>query len=81
VWYNSGLVPGEEEGVGVELTTAEQDRFSGYLESFDRLTGARRTRALCGEAERLCCRRIAAFSPGAGGDATRRAAGATPGPR
>ena len=72
----------------MELTAAEQDLFSEYLATFDQLTGDRRTRMLLGEtvrgiigAESLCCSRIAAFSPCAGGRAARRAAGAAHGPR
>jgi hypothetical protein len=72
----------------MELTAAEQDLFGTYLGSFESLTGDRRTRTLFGEtvrgvigAESLCCSRIAAFSPGAGGDAARRTAGAADGPR
>ncbi len=72
----------------MELTAAEQDLFSAYLATFDWLTGDRRTRTLLGEtvrgiiaAESLCCSRIAAFSPGAGGVQARRAAGAADGPR
>ena len=72
----------------MELTAAEQDLFSAYLATFDSLTGDRRTRTLLGEtvrgiigAESLCCSRIAAFSPCAGGDQARRAAGAAHGPR
>ncbi len=72
----------------MELTAAEQDLFGTYLGTFDSLAGDRRTRTLFGEtvrgiigAESLCCSRIAAFSPCAGGDATRRAAGAADGPR
>ena len=72
----------------MELTAAEQDLVGAYLGSFASLTGDHRTRTLFGEtvrgiigAERWCCSRIAAFSPGAGGDAARRAAGAADGPR
>jgi len=72
----------------MELSAAEQDLFGAYLATFDRLTGDRRTRTLLREtvrgiigAESLCCSRIAAFSPCAGGDQARRAAGAAPGPR
>ena len=72
----------------MELTAAEQDLFSAYLATFDPLTGGRRTRTLLGEtvrgiigAESLCCSRIAAFSPCAGGGQARRAAGAAHGPR
>jgi hypothetical protein len=72
----------------MELTAAEQDLFGAYLGDFAGLTGDQRTRALLGEtvrgiigAESLCCSRIAAFSPCAGGDAARRAAGAAHGPR
>ena len=72
----------------MELTAAERDLFGEYLGSFDSLTGDRRTRAVFAEtvrgiigSESLCCARIAAFSPGAGGDQARRAAGAADGPR
>jgi hypothetical protein len=72
----------------MELRAAEQGLFEAYLGDFDRLTGDRRTRTLFGEivrgiigAESLCCSRIAAFSPCAGGDEARRAAGAADGPR
>ncbi len=72
----------------MELTAAEQDLFGAYLATFDRLTGDRRTRTLLREtvrgiigAESLCRSRIAAFSPCAGGDQARRAAGAAHGPR
>ncbi len=72
----------------MELTAAEHDLFSAYLATFDRLAGDRRTRTLLREtvrgiigAESLCCSRIAAFSPCAGGGQARRAAGAAPGAR
>ncbi len=72
----------------MELSAAEQDLFGAYLATFDQLTGDRRTRTLLREtvrgiigAESLCCSRIAAFSPCAGGDQARRAAGAAHGPR
>jgi hypothetical protein len=72
----------------MELTAAGQDLVGAYLRGFDSLSGDRRTRALFGEtvrgiigAESLRCRRIAACSPWAGGDAARRAAGAAHGPR
>ncbi len=72
----------------MELTAAERDLFGEYLGSFDSLTGDRRTRAVFAEtvrgiigSESLCCRRIAAFSPCAGGDQARRPAGAAHGPR
>ncbi len=62
----------------MDLTTAEADLFSAYLGSFTGLAGDRRTARLVSEtirgiigAERLCCSRIAAFSPWAGGDALR----------
>ncbi len=58
----------------MELTAPEQDLLGTYLEGFDRLTGDRRTRTVLREtvrgiigAESLCCSRIAAFSPWAGG--------------
>ena len=77
-----------EKGAGMELTAAERDLFSEYLGGFDSLTGDRRTRTVFHEtvrgiigAESLCCSRIAAFSPCAGGRAARRAAGAAHGPR
>jgi hypothetical protein len=80
------MVAGEEGAM--ELTAAEQDLFSEYLATFDRLAGDRRTRTVLHEtvrgiigAESLCCSRIAAFSPCAGGRAARRAAGAADGPR
>ena len=72
----------------MELTAAERDLFGEYLGSFDSLTGDPRTRTLFAEtvrgiigAESLCCRRIAAFSPCAGGDQARRPAGAAHDPR
>lgn len=72
----------------MEVPAAAQDLFGQYLGSFDSLAGDRRTRTLLGETvrgiiggESLCCSRIAAFSPCAGGDAARRAAGAAHGPR
>ena len=72
----------------MELTAAERDLFSEYMGGFDSLTGDRRTRTVFHEtvrgiigAESLCCSRIAAFSPCAGGRAARRAAGAAHGPR
>jgi hypothetical protein len=72
----------------VELTAAERDLFGAYVGHFDGLAGDRRTRTLVGEvvrgiigSESLCCSRIAAFSPCAGGDGARRAAGAAHGPR
>jgi hypothetical protein len=72
----------------MELSIAEGDLFAEYLGSFASLAGDRRTRTLLGEtvrgiigAESLCCSRIAAFSPCAGGDGARRAAGAAHGPR
>ena len=70
------------------LTATERDLFTAYLGGFQELMGDRRTRALFQEtvrgisgAESLCCSRIAAFSPWAGGDAPRRGAGAAHGPR
>ena len=72
----------------MELSAAEQDLFGAYLATFDRLTGDRRTRTLLREtvrgiigAESLCCSRIAAFSPCAGGGQARGATGAAHGPR
>ena len=72
----------------MELTAAERDLFSEYLGGFDSLTGDRRTGTVFHEtvrgiigAESLCCSRIAAFSPCAGGGQARRAAGAAPGAR
>ena len=72
----------------MELTAAEHDLVGAYLRGVDGLTGDRRTRTLFGAtvrgiiaAESLRCSRIAAFSPGAGGDAARRAAGAAHDPR
>ena len=80
------MVAGEEGAM--ESTAAERDLFGEYLGSFDSLTGDRRTRAVFAEtvrgiigSERLCCSRIAAFSPCAGGDQARRPAGAAHGPR
>ena len=59
----------------MELTAPEQDLLSTYLAGFDRLTGDQRTRTVFREtvrgiigAESLCCSRIAAFSPWAGGE-------------
>jgi hypothetical protein len=67
----------------MELTAAEGDLFSTYLGRFTSLAGDRRTATLLGEAvrgiiaaESLCCARIAAFSPCAGGQAPRREAAA-----
>jgi hypothetical protein len=72
----------------MELTAAEGALFADYLSSFDSLAGDRRTRTLVHETVRgiigagsVCCSRIAAFSPGAGGDQARRATGAAHGPR
>ena len=72
----------------MELTAAEQDLLGGYLAGFASLAGDRRPRTLLGAvvqgiigSESLCCSRIAAFSPQAGGGGTWRAAGATDGPR
>jgi len=72
----------------MELTAAEGELLGGYLGSFTGLAGDRRTRTLLGEtvrgiigSERLCCSRIAAFSPWAGGDQARRGAGAAHGAR
>jgi hypothetical protein len=72
----------------VELSAAEGELFAGYLDGFGSLAGDRRTRALLGAtvrgiigAESLCCSRIAAFSPCAGGEQARGAAGAAHGPR
>ncbi len=80
------MVAGEEGAM--ELTAAERDLFGEYLGSFDSLTGDRRTRAVFAEtvrgiigSESLCCSRIAAFSPWAGGGQARRGAGAADGPR
>jgi hypothetical protein len=59
----------------MELTAPEQDVLGAYLDGFDRLTGDQRTRTAFREtvrgiigAESLCCSRIAAFSPWAGGE-------------
>ena len=59
----------------MELTAPEQDLLGAYLAGFDRLTGDQRTRTAFREAvrgiiggESLCCSRIAAFSPWAGGE-------------
>ena len=67
----------------MELTAAESDLFRAYLGDFTGLAGDRRTATLLGEtvrgiigAESLCCARIAAFSPCAGGQAPRREAAA-----
>ena len=72
----------------MELSAAEGDLFTGYLGGFSSLAGDQRTRTLLGETvrgiiggESLCCSRIAAFSPCAGGDAAWRAAGAADAPR
>lgn len=72
----------------MELTAAAADVLSGYLGSFTALAGDRRTAWLLGEtvrgiigSESLCCSRIAAFSPWAGGGQARRGAGAADGPR
>jgi len=72
----------------MELTAAETDVLGGYLDSFTALAGDRRTAWLLGEtvrgiigSESLCCSRIAAFSPWAGGGQARRGAGAAHGPR
>ena len=80
------MVAGEEGAM--ELRAVERDLFGEYLGSFDSLTGDRRTRAVFAEtvrgiigSESLCCSRIAAFSPCAGGDQARRPAGAAHGPR
>jgi hypothetical protein len=58
----------------MELNAHEGDLFAAYLASFTSLAGDRRTAALLGEtvrgiiaSESLCCSRIAAFSPWAGG--------------
>lgn len=73
---------------GMELMATAQGLFGAYLGSFASLAGDRRTRTLFDETVRgiigagsLCCSRIAAFSPCAGGDGARRAAGAADGPR
>jgi hypothetical protein len=54
----------------MELTAREQDLVSGYLDTFTRLAGDRRTATLLGAtirgilgSESLVCSRIAAFSP------------------
>ena len=72
----------------MELTAAETDVLSGYLGSFTTLAGDRRTAWLVAEtvrgiigSESLCCSRIAAFSPWAGGEQAWRGAGAAGGPR
>ena len=72
----------------MEVTAGEADVLSGYLGSFAALAGDRRTAWLLGEtvrgiigSESLCCSRIAAFSPWAGGEQARRGAGAAHGPR
>ncbi len=72
----------------MEVTAAEGDVLSAYLGRFTSLAGDRRTATLLGEtvrgiiaAESLCCARIAAFSPCAGRQQARRAAGAAHGPR
>ena len=69
---------GSREEAGMELIAAEHDLFSAYLSSFGGLTGDRRTRTLFEAtvrgilgAESLCCNRIAAFSPWAGGGGAR----------
>ncbi len=62
----------------MELNPAENDLFASYLSSFTPLAGDRRTACLLGEtvrgiiaSESLCCSKIAAFSPWAGGVAAR----------
>lgn len=70
------------------VTAAEADVLSDYLARFAALAGDRRTAWLLAEtvrgiigSESLCCSRIAACSPWAGGDPARRKAGAAHGPR
>jgi len=60
----------------MELREAEEALFGGYLAHFAELSGGRRTRAVFNEtvrgiigSESLCCNRIAALSPPAGGHA------------
>jgi hypothetical protein len=62
----------------MDLTPREDDLFAGFLEPFVELAGDRRTARLLGGvvrgivgSESLVCRRIAAFSPCAGGRAAR----------
>ncbi len=81
------MEPDGQEGA-MELTAAETDVLGGYLDGFTALAGDRRTAWLLGEtvrgiigSESLCCSRIAALSPCAGGDQARRPAGAAHGPR
>jgi hypothetical protein len=57
----------------MDLSAAEQDLFTDYLATFAHLAGDARTRQVLAAtvrgiigAERLCCARIAAFSPGTG---------------
>ena len=68
------------------LGTAARDLLGAYLAPFDGLAGDRRARALVGAtvrgsiaSESLVCSRIAAFSPCAGGDGARGAAGSAHG--
>ena len=70
----------------MELTGAETDLLSEYLSSFTTLAGDRRTGRLLGQtvrgimgSESLCCSRIAAFSPWAGGGGVWRKTGAAHG--
>ncbi len=62
----------------MELRAHETDLLHDYLTPFTALAGDRRTARLLGEtvrgiiaSESLCCSRIAAFSPGSCGHATR----------
>lgn len=62
----------------MDLNEAERDLFASYLSEFTTLAGDRRTASLLSEtirgiiaSESLCCSRIAAFSPWAGGVAAR----------
>jgi len=66
----------------MELTAAETDVLSGYLDGFTALAGDRRTARLLGEtvrgiigSESLRCSRIAAFSPWPSDGQTWRGAG------
>jgi hypothetical protein len=62
----------------MDLTTGEDDVLARYLEPFARLAGDARTRRLLDAtirgiigAESLCVARVAAFSPGPGGQPLR----------
>ena len=66
----------------MDLTAAESDLFAAYLAPFSALAGDKRTATLIGDtirgiiaSESLCCARIAAFSPWAGGGHAQRETG------